>query len=457
MFDDDDLMDDGGEEFCDFESGEEDDGNEDEEATEMEESVENLYYNAKNASAEEAEKDLRRIVELDESDRSEYGFKSYKKLLKMMVRERISSTEEAIVDDFKGMFTYMTVVGVNVLEEGVNTILDVAAAEKKFDLVEKLAGIGAESFLKSNYDRVWFRVNLKLAQIMIDAGRSETEMLEKLVSWCELAPGVKNPKKESLLLEVLAVQMQWALSKQSDDVTGKDGLRRLVWRAGKFESAIMSPTMLGGVHECSGRVMLYEHRWPEAKQELFEAFKNYDESGSPRRMICLRYVVLAALLENSGINPFESPETKSLVNHDEVVPMVVLWNAFESQNVSEFNEALKNAFENDAFGRSFVSCLILSFQRLKIAEIVKAYSKVRVSYIAKQLQISDVECRNILVEYILDGHLNGSLDQVNNILTLTEQDANETDVKYNSMAQWSSHISVVSKSISKKVVNNRNM
>jgi len=174
-------------------------------------------------------------------------------------------------------------------------------------------------------------------------------------------------------------------------------------------------------------------------------------------MICLRYVVLAALLENSGINPFESPETKSLVNHDEVVPMVVLWNAFESQNVSEFNEALKNAFENDAFGRSFVSCLILSFQRLKIAEIVKAYSKVRVSYIAKQLQISDVECRNILVEYILDGHLNGSLDQVNNILTLTEQDANETDVKYNSMAQWSSHISVVSKSISKKVVNNRNM
>ena len=42
-----------------------------------------------------------------------------------------------------------------------------------------------------------------------------------------------------------------------------------------------------------------------------QAFKNYDEAGSTRRIQCLKYVVLASMLmEQDYINPFDSQEIK---------------------------------------------------------------------------------------------------------------------------------------------------
>ena len=37
-----------------------------------------------------------------------------------------------------------------------------------------------------------------------------------------------------------------------------------------------------------------------------QAFKNYDEAGVARRVQCLKYLVLANMLMNSDINPFDS-------------------------------------------------------------------------------------------------------------------------------------------------------
>ena len=51
---------------------------------------------------------------------------------------------------------------------------------------------------------------------------------------------------------------------------------------------------------------LREGEFEKAHTDFFEAFKNYDESGSPRRTTCLKYLVLANMLMKSGINPFDS-------------------------------------------------------------------------------------------------------------------------------------------------------
>lgn len=41
---------------------------------------------------------------------------------------------------------------------------------------------------------------------------------------------------------------------------------------------------------------LREGEFEKAHTDFFEAFKNYDESGSPRRTTCLKYLVLANML-----------------------------------------------------------------------------------------------------------------------------------------------------------------
>lgn len=62
--------------------------------------------------------------------------------------------------------------------------------------------------------------------------------------------------------------------------------------------------------ECGGKMHLREGEFEKAHTDFFEAFKNYDESGSPRRTTCLKYLVLANMLMKSGINPFDSQEVK---------------------------------------------------------------------------------------------------------------------------------------------------
>lgn len=58
---------------------------------------------------------------------------------------------------------------------------------------------------------------------------------------------------------------------------------------------------------------LREGEFEKAHTDFFEAFKNYDESGSPRRTTCLKYLVLANMLMKSGINPFDSQEVINIL------------------------------------------------------------------------------------------------------------------------------------------------
>lgn len=50
------------------------------------------------------------------------------------------------------------------------------------------------------------------------------------------------------------------------------------------------------ITECGGKMHLREKQFEKAHTDFFEAFKNYDESGSERRSACLKYLVLSNML-----------------------------------------------------------------------------------------------------------------------------------------------------------------
>lgn len=76
--------------------------------------------------------------------------------------------------------------------------------------------------------------------------------------------------------------------------------------------------------ECGGKMHLREGQFEKAHTDFFEAFKNYDESGSLRRSTCLKYFVLANMLMKSDINPFDSQEAKPFKNDPEILAMTQL-------------------------------------------------------------------------------------------------------------------------------------
>ena len=83
-----------------------------------------------------------------------------------------------------------------------------------------------------------------------------------------------------------------------------------LWSAQSYyyrtENVLFFPVLF--LTECGGKMHLREGEFEKAHTDFFEAFKNYDESGSPRRTTCLKYLVLANMLMKSGINPFDSQE-----------------------------------------------------------------------------------------------------------------------------------------------------
>ena len=100
---------------------------------------------------------------------------------------------------------------------------------------------------------------------------------------------------------------------------------------------------------------LREGEFEKAHTDFFEAFKNYDESGSPRRTTCLKYLglsnlkmccvtlslVLANMLMKSGINPFDSQEAKPYKNDVEILAMTNLVNAYQNNDIKDFEKILK--------------------------------------------------------------------------------------------------------------------
>lgn len=104
----------------------------------------------------------------------------------------------------------------------------------------------------------------------------------------------------------------------------------------------------------------------KAHTDFFEAFKNYDESGSLRRIVCLKYLVLANMLMKSDINPFDSQETKPFRNEPEIVAMTMLVNAYQNNDIKKFEEILAanhDAVMNDQFIREHIEELLSNVRK----------------------------------------------------------------------------------------------
>jgi COP9 signalosome complex subunit 2 len=94
----------------------------------------------------------------------------------------------------------------------------------------------------------------------------------------------------------------------------------------QVKNAIPHPRIMGVIRECGGKMWMMEsalcqqwvhdqlticvEAWDQASTDLFESFRQYDESGSPQRIQVLKYLVLTYMLMGSEINPFDSQETK---------------------------------------------------------------------------------------------------------------------------------------------------
>lgn len=174
---------------------------------------------------------------------------------------------------------------------------------------------------------------------------------------------------------------------------------------------------------------LLQRDWDKARSDFFEGFKNYDEAGEPRRLQCLKYLVLANMLSEAQVNVFDSQEAKPYENDTEIVAMTQLTDAFLRDEIKTFEKVLSRnqaTVMADPFVKHHIDRLLRTIRSKVLLKIVKPYRKMDTRYIARELNgISLGEVESLLSALVLDQKIEARIDQVNHTLVLLDRKPEE--------------------------------
>lgn len=407
-FDDDDFMADDDEYDFDFEYDEDDDNEE------PDVDLENRYYNAKAQKEDNPKEAIREFQEVvnSEKEKSEWGFKACKQMVKVALK--IKDYDSAL-KYYNELLTFINFVSRNYSEKSINNILDYSSNSDNMNFLEQFYSTTLKSLEETKNDRLWLKTNLKLAKLWLD--RREYERLNKILKQLHVA--CEQDNQGTLLLEIFAIEIQ-----MYTEMKNTKKLKPLYQQCISVKSAIPHPRIMGVIRECGGKMHMNEGKWEDAQTDFFEAFKNYDEAGSPQRIQCLKYLVLANMLTVSQINPFDSQETKPYKNDPQIVALTNLVNAYQRVDIQEFESILKknqSTIMNDPFIRSYIGEVIKNIRTQVLIRLIKPYTRINLSFASKKLNIPESEVEDLLVNLILDKKINGYIDQINHVLELEQE------------------------------------
>ncbi|KAJ1727377.1 hypothetical protein LPJ72_005971 [Coemansia sp. Benny D160-2] len=451
---DDDFMYEDGEDFV----YEEDDGAEDEEE---DLGIENKYYNAKAQQDDfgTAVGEFKQLIEEDNaqtSGGSEWGFKATKQLVKLHIRNQ--KQPEEVLGYYDQMLGYVSrgIVARNEAEKSINDVLDTlassadAAAAGGHDLAYRAytATLGAlKQTAAARNDRLALRTSLRLARLLMDqkggdegARHAELEaLLARLKAECMRGPrGDPVAELGTQLLEINALYLELFEARGGESA---HILKETYLECTRVKSAIPHPRIAGFIKECGGKMFMRERNWQEAQNSLFEAFKNYDEAGSPHRIRVLKYLVLSSMLCETEISPLSSPEAKAYESDPAIIAMTDMVRAYESQDADAFERVLvahRAEIHDDPFIRGFIDDLRRTFRIQAMEAAVLPYTSIYLSSLAERFQTPEADVESILFELILDGRLNAAIDQQRGLLVLENGTADAAH--YEALSSWATNV-----------------
>ncbi|XP_052239697.1 COP9 signalosome complex subunit 2 isoform X2 [Dreissena polymorpha] len=412
--------------------------------------LENQYYNSKALKDDDPKAALdnfQKVLELEGKDKGEWGFKALKQMIK--INFKLTNYDE-MMRRYKLLLTYIkSAVTRNYSEKSINSILDYISTSKQMELLQNFYETTLDALKEAKNERLWFKTNTKLGKLYFDRGdfNKLQRILKQLHLSCQTDEGEDDLKKGTQLLEIYALEIQMYTEQKNNKK-----LKALYEQSLHIKSAIPHPLIMGVIRECGGKMHLREGEYEKAHTDFFEAFKNYDESGSPRRTTCLKYLVLANMLMKSGINPFDSQETKPYKNDPEILAMTNLVSAYQNNDINEFEKILRTNRRNimeDPFIREHIEDLLRNIRTQVLIKLIKPYTRIHIPFISKELNIDPIEVENLLVSCILDHTIDGRIDQVNSVLELDRE--GQQCARYNALDKWTFQLQSLHQAVINKI------
>ncbi|KAF5700376.1 COP9 signalosome complex subunit 2 [Fusarium globosum] len=416
MSDDEDFMQESDEEQYDFEYEEDDD----EETADVD--IENKYYNAKQLKLSDPEDAIAEFLGIPplEEEKGEWGFKGVKQAIKLEFK--LGQYDKA-AEHYAELLTYVkSAVTRNYSEKSINNMLDYiekgADGPEAVKCMEQFYSLTLQSFQSTNNERLWLKTNIKLAKLLLDRKEygAVSKKLRELHKTCQQEDGTDDPSKGTYSLEIYALEIQMFAETKNNKQ-----LKALYQRALKVKSAVPHPRIMGIIRECGGKMHMSEENWKEAQSDFFESFRNYDEAGSLQRIQVLKYLLLTTMLMKSDINPFDSQETKPYKTDPRISAMTDLVDAYQRDDVHAYEKVLQRNQDilDDPFIAENIDEVTRNMRTKGVVKLIAPYTRMKLSWIAKQLKISEPEVQDILGFLIVDGKINGRVNQQEGLLQIT--------------------------------------
>lgn len=284
--------------------------------------------------------------------------------------------------------------------------------------MEKFYSLTLQSFQSTNNERLWLKTNIKLVKLLLDRKEyaTVTKKLKELHKACQREDGSDDPSKGTYSLEIYALEIQMLAETKNNKQ-----LKALYQRALKVKSAVPHPRIMGIIRECGGKMHMSEENWKEAQSDFFESFRNYDEAGSLQRIQVLKYLLLTTMLMKSNINPFDSQETKPYKSDPRISAMTELVDAYQRDDVHAYEKVIQGNQDilADPFIAENIDEVTRNMRTKGVLKLIAPYTRMKLEWIAKQLKVSQPEVQDILGFLIVDGKINGRVNQRDGILEIT--------------------------------------
>jgi COP9 signalosome complex subunit 2 len=153
----------------------------------------------------------------------------------------------------------------------------------------------------------------------------------------------------------------------------------------------------------------------------------------------LKYLVLTTMLMGSDINPFDSQETKPYKNDPRIAAMTELVDAYQNDHMHQYEAVLTKNKDllADPFIAENIDEVTRNMRTKAVVKLVAPYTRFKLEFIARRLNISTPEVQDIVGFLIMDGQLRGKINQ--DAGTVEIESRADTD-RMRAVGEWTSAI-----------------
>ncbi|ORC89586.1 putative proteasome regulatory non-ATPase subunit 6 [Trypanosoma theileri] len=415
----------------------------DEEGEVWETALESAYANAKsimNTSPEECAAGLHSVV-CDDPIGGRWTFKALKMLARLSLRTKA----------YEDMLKYYNRVA-NFRHEDINNGALQKAMMKFMDeaqrvpveYFERVLQITIEASSKNMraFGKLWFNAKLKHATLSLEANNLDVvlEEMDPVVAWCKEEDQFSFKKSAQLFLSYALLLEVY--TKKNDFKRIRDTFLLAI----SIVNTIPPSRVAGSVLECGGKMYMHIRDWSSAFRCFSVAFRNYNESGDPRRIECLKYLVLTCMLSGSTIDPFATHETKNFEDTAEILPMAKLMKAFTDNDVQEFLnvvEEYKETFKADPVIYMNLDLVLEELRLQSLVAYVAPYERLYMKRLEDVLVTNSDEVMRLCVRATMRGILNASLDDREDVIIVTQRErevVGQESERLQALRRWSAAI-----------------